>query len=185
MNLTRQFAMNPYQFLGEHSLNFFRPFPINVTTSTYFTILPGDKDTDEVHIRASQKPNYIAAYYLPFNGRSMAPATIHIPKRDPEFPFVLTGALTGCSIIVADGGATWNVYHDPTTDAMHHNPIYAQMNIVASFEHHEYLEGGVAMLYYDTPTNKWCLLGQSQTIIPYDENFRVEKRNPVKVHCLD
>lgn len=191
MNLTRKFAQNPFQFLGEYSLNFFHPFPANVTTSTFFTINHDEDETsDEVHIHASGTPDYIAAYYLPFNGRSSPPAHIQIPKRNPLFPFVLTGALSGCSFIVADGGTVWNVYHDPMTNAINLRPMYASMNIVASFEHQEYSGpgqdgGGVAILYYDTPTNKWCFLGQQQILIPGYDRIHVKKRNPVKVHCLE
>ncbi len=187
MDFTRDFVLSPLAFTGEHSLNMFNIIPVRKTPSECFTITSNNSKTDEVTVCVSETPTYLGAYYLPFNGKSNPPASILIPKYTPEYPFVLTGALSGCSIVVVDKGDSWEVFHDPRVNVLSLNPSpYKNKHVVAAFQYRDYMSttefgSGAAFLWFDNILKTWYLIGQKQEMISQDKYIEVKKRNPITV----
>lgn len=185
MDFTRDFVISPLKFTGEHSLNMFNIIPMGKTPSECFTITSSKSNTDEVIVCVSEIPTYLGAYYLPFNGKSKTPASILVPKCTPDYPFVLTGALTGCSIVVVDNEASWEVFHDPRVDVLSLNPSpYKYKSVVAAFQYRDYMSdsnkgSGAAFLWFDNNLKIWYLVGQKQEMIPEEKYIGVKKRNPI------
>ena len=112
-----------------------------------------------------------SAYFLGFNGRTTPiPAYVDIPKQVAEGTLLLTGSLTGCSVIVTDLNDThYRVFHDGRVGS---SVLYD--NVVMAVDYADYQGQGVsdevAGAYMIFKDGQWQLMLQRQEQIPHPDN---------------
>jgi len=194
MSLINDFVRNPLGVSKEYVLDTQHVMPI----ANPPTIVQGEVNMFDFQLDISSTNRGVAeikysrvvrtplhAYYLPYGGNNTI-ALSSIPKIAHGCNFVFTPMLTGCSIIVTDGGTNWNVYHHSKVDAynpaagpnFHSEPVlasYQYMNyglerdedIKPSPDHPAY--GGTAFMWFND--DRWNLIGQQQ-LYWFDERTR-------------
>ena len=113
----------------------------------------------------------MSAYFLGFNGRTNPiPAYVDVPKQVAESTLLLTGSLTGCSVIVTDLNDThYRVFHDGRVGS---SVLYD--NVVMAVDYADYQGQGVsdevAGAYMIFKDGQWQLMLQRQEQIPHPNN---------------
>ncbi|MDC5706720.1 TcdA/TcdB pore-forming domain-containing protein [Vibrio europaeus] len=112
-----------------------------------------------------------SSYFLGFNGRTNPiPAYVDVPKHVAEGTLLLTGSLTGCSVIVTDLNDThYRVFHDGRVGS---SVLYD--NVVMAVDYADYQGQGVsdevAGAYMIFKDGQWQLMLQRQEQIPHPDN---------------
>lgn len=120
------------------------------------------RDGYRVRYVASNEPGTVPSYFLGFNGASNpAPAYVDIPAKVPEGTLLMTGTLSGCSVIVTERDGGFRVFHDGRVGS---SLLYDKVVMKADYhdyaspnEEHRY--GAAFMIFKE---GRWQLLIQKQ-----------------------
>lgn len=159
---------DPQAFLTQNTLDTMELSEQERLTGLAYARLEPGRDGYRVRYVASDAPasaraDAMQAYFLGFNGASNpAPAYVDIPAKVPEGTLLMTGTLSGCSVIVTerDGGG-YRVFHDGRVGS---SLLYDRVVMRVDYrdyasrdETHRY--GAAFMIFKD---GRWQLLVQKQ-----------------------
>lgn len=166
-----EFIKDPERFLSEHTVDVIELIKNGILPGHGYARLAATSTGYQFHLSPTAGVDTAPAYFLGFNGRTnTSPAYVDIPKAALEGSFLLTGSLTGCSVIVTDLNAThYRVYHDGRGGS---SVLYD--NVVMSVDYSDYQGVGVgdyvAASYLLFKGGRWQMMlqRQSQHVVPGD-----------------
>jgi hypothetical protein len=120
----------------------------------------------------------ITAYWCPYKIGQEPPGYVDVPRRNPAYDFVFTGAMNGCAFVVtnsAKGGNFFRLYHLHNAGTVSNWNMFANMQIITILTYDDYgyannegsmdrISTSFNFLYYRF--GKWNIISQPQFIIP-------------------
>lgn len=163
------FVAAPHSFLSQHTVDVIELIKHGTLPEQGFAKLTSSLGGYQLDFSTVAGSDTAPAYFLGFNGRgNPVPAYVDIPKLDLEGVFLLTGSLTGSSVIVTELNAThYRVFHDGRVDS---SVLYD--NVVMSVDYDDYqgaaLDDRVAAAYMLFKDGRWQMMLQRQVqkIVP-------------------
>ncbi|MGW7678901.1 TcdA/TcdB pore-forming domain-containing protein [Shewanella sp. S23-S33] len=157
------FVADPHSFLTQHTVDVIELIKHGTLPEQGFAKLTSSISGYQLHFSAVAGSDTAPAYFLGFNGRgNPVPAYVDIPKLALEGSFLLTGLLTGSSVIVTELNAThYRVFHDGRVGS---SVLYD--NVVMSVDYDDYqgaaLDNQVAAAYMLFKDGRWQMMLQLQ-----------------------
>ncbi|WP_167404836.1 TcdA/TcdB pore-forming domain-containing protein [Vibrio penaeicida] len=172
------FTRSPREFLNQHTVDVIELVKNGGLPTQGNVRLEPATGGFKLRYSESTGADTTSAYFLGFNGRSNpVPAYVDIPKNATEGTLMLTGSLTGCSVVVTELNDThYRVFHDGRVGS---SVLYD--NVVMSVDYADY-EGKksteqIAGAYLIVKDGEWQLMLQKQKQILDDKgNFTWVKR---------
>lgn len=163
------FVADPKLFLTQHTVDVIELIKHGTLPEQGFAKLASSIGGYQLHFSAVAGSDTAPAYFLGFNGRgNPVPAYVDIPKVALEGSFLLTGSLTGCSVIVTELNAThYRVFHDGRVGS---SVLYD--NVLMSVDYDDYqgaaIDDRVAAAYMLFKDGRWQMMLQRQVqkIVP-------------------
>lgn len=166
------FTQSPQEFLNQHTVDVIELVKHGRLPTQGQVRLEPATGGFKLRYSESTAADTTSAYFLGFNGRSNpVPAYVDIPKNASEGTLMLTGSLTGCSVVVTDLNDThYRVFHDGRVGS---SVLYD--NVVMSVDYADY-EGKksteqIAGAYLIVKDGEWQLMIQKQEQILDDKGI--------------